>query len=163
MKKRLTESEFQAVVKDLNIMDQTKNIAYAVLVRGESQSALSRSLNLSRAAISQAVSRVFPAQTKNRLTDQQFQAAIKNLNIGEKTKNLAYAVLVKGQSQTALSQSLGITQATISKAASRVRAAHVMENLPEGYQRVEAVLTTSQAYQVRIWAAAVSKKLGLDT
>nr|EKX1927475.1 transcriptional regulator [Escherichia coli] len=61
MKKRLTEAEFQSALQDLKVSPQTIEIARAVLVNGEPQSKFVEALNLTKGAISQAVSRVWVA------------------------------------------------------------------------------------------------------
>ena len=61
MKKRLTEAQFQDVIKGLDVGQQTIEIAYGVLVRGKPQADYVEELGLSKGAVSQAVSRVWAA------------------------------------------------------------------------------------------------------
>jgi hypothetical protein len=61
MKKRLTESQFQAAITDLAVGQQTIDIAHSVLVDGRPQAEFVASLGLSKGAVSQAVNRVWSA------------------------------------------------------------------------------------------------------
>ncbi|MDF7677070.1 transcriptional regulator KorA [Neisseriaceae bacterium ESL0693] len=64
-KKRLTETQFQGVIKGLEIGQQTIDIAHGVLVEGKPQAAFVASLGLSKGAVSQAVNRVWMAAEGN--------------------------------------------------------------------------------------------------
>ena len=59
MKKRLSESQLQQTIKNLNVGEQTINIARGVLVKGISQATFVTSLNISKGAVSQAVNRIW--------------------------------------------------------------------------------------------------------
>lgn len=161
MKIRLSEREFQTALEGLKIRPQTRDMAHAVLVQGESQTAVSERFGLGKAAVSRAVKQFLPPADKKKLTDDQFQAAIKDVDMPERTKEVVYAVLVRGESQTALSQSSRLSQGTISQATSRVWDAFLRQNVPDGYQRVEVLLPDHQAYIVQKWSAEALKKLGL--
>lgn len=59
--KRLSKQEFMNVTKNLNVGQQTLDIAYGVLVQGQPQKYFVETLNVSRGAVSQAVNRVWEA------------------------------------------------------------------------------------------------------
>ncbi|MCC3262188.1 transcriptional regulator KorA, partial [Paenibacillus polymyxa] len=66
---------------------------------------------------------------KKRLTEAQFQTAIKGLEIGQQTLDIARGVLVDGRPQAEFVTSLGLTKGAVSQAVSRVWAA-AGEQLP---------------------------------
>ena len=96
---------------------------------------------------------------KKRLSEAQFQACTKGLNVGLQTIEIAYGVLVKGQPQTSFVVTLGLTKGAVSQAVDRVWAAFAAKNLPIGYERVSAVLPEHRAYIVKKWAKDAVKKL----
>ncbi|MCX8657341.1 transcriptional regulator [Gilliamella sp. B2894] len=65
MKKRLTEEQFNLAISKIKVNNQTKTIAYNVLVKGSPQISYVKSLNLTKGAVSQAVNRVFKAYNNN--------------------------------------------------------------------------------------------------
>ena len=67
MKKELTEEEFQKAVLALEIGQQSKDIAYGVLVLGHQQKRYIETLNISKGAVSQAVKRVWDCHQNNTL------------------------------------------------------------------------------------------------
>ena len=69
-------------------------------------------------------------------------------------------MLVLGQPHAAFITSLGLTKGAVSQAVSRVWAAFSSKNVPQGYERVSAVLPEHQAFIVKEWAeeAATKKK-----
>ena len=95
---------------------------------------------------------------RKQMTEAQFRQTIKDLDVGEQTLLIARGVLVLGMAQTAFVSSLGISKGAASQAVSRVWKAFVANNIPIGFERVEAVLPTHQAYIVRKWAAEAAKK-----
>jgi hypothetical protein len=92
-----------------------------------------------------------------RLTEAQFQEAIKSLEIGQQTINIAHGVLVEGRPQAEFVASLKLTKGAVSQSVSRVWAA-AREVLPEGFERVTAVLPEHQAFIVKKWEAAAKRK-----
>lgn len=94
---------------------------------------------------------------KKRLTEAQFQTAIKGLEIGQQTIDIARGVLVDGQPQAEFVTSLGLTKGAVSQAVSRVWAA-AGGQLPEGFERVTAVLPEHQAFIVKKWEADAKRK-----
>ena len=96
---------------------------------------------------------------KKRLTLEQFQEAIKGLEVGERTLEIARAVLVEGMSQAKFAADLHISKGAISQSVNRVWAAHEAKSLPEGYERVSAILPKHQAFQVKKWAMEAQRKL----
>lgn len=95
---------------------------------------------------------------KKQLTEAQFQACIKNLEVGQQTIEIARGVLVDGLQQSSFVKSLGLTRGAVSQAVQRVWAAHEAKSLPKGYERVSAVLPEHQAFIVRKWAQEAALK-----
>lgn len=99
---------------------------------------------------------------KKRLTEEEFQACLKSLEagkqIGQQTRDIAHAVLVKGIKQTEFMKRLDITKGAVSQAVNRVWNAHKALNIPKGYEQVSAVLPQHQAYIVKKWAMEALKK-----
>jgi len=94
---------------------------------------------------------------KKKLTETQFQDAIKHLNVGQQTIDIAYGVLVQGQAQTTFVKKLGVSKGAVSQAVNRVWE-YSKGNIPEGFERVEAVLPEHQAFIVKKWAQDAKKK-----
>lgn len=65
MKKRLLEQQFTDAVRRLDVGEQTKKIAFGVLVEGKPQSEYVKTFGLTKGAVSQAVSRVWLAYEAN--------------------------------------------------------------------------------------------------
>jgi len=95
---------------------------------------------------------------KKRLSEAQFQACIKSLEVGQQTVDMAYGVLVQGQPQASFVISLGLSRGAVSQSVNRVWAAFEATNLPPGYERVSAVLPEHQAYIVKQWAEDAKKR-----
>ena len=95
---------------------------------------------------------------KKRLSEGQFQAAIKGLDVGHQTIEITRGVLVDGKPQVAFATALGLSRGAVSQAVQRVWKAFEDKNLPQGYSRVTAVLPDHQAYIVRKWEANAKKK-----
>lgn len=95
---------------------------------------------------------------KKRLSEAQFQACVKGLDVGKQTIEIAHGVLVKGQPQTAFVTALGVSRGAVSQAVQRVWSVFEATNLPEGHERVSAVLPEHQAYIVKKWAAGAVQK-----
>lgn len=97
---------------------------------------------------------------KKRLTEAQLQACIKGLNVGQQTIDIARGVLVLGQPQAAFITSLGLSKGAVSQAVGRVWTAFASKNVPQGYERVSAVLPEYQAFIVKKWAEdAATRKM----
>lgn len=94
---------------------------------------------------------------KKRLSEAQFQEAIKGLGVGQQTIDIAHGVLVEGRTQASFVAALGVTKGAVSQAVNRVWAA-TKGNLPEGFERVAAVLPEHQAFIVKKWAEDAKKK-----
>lgn len=95
---------------------------------------------------------------KKKLSEAQFQACVRGLDVGQQTIEIAHAVLVLGKPQTQFVASLGLSRGAVSQAVHRVWTAHAEKNIPQGYERVSAVLPERQAYIVKKWAADAAKK-----
>lgn len=94
---------------------------------------------------------------KKRLTEAQFQAAIKGLDVGKQTLDIAHGVLVEGKPQAEFVTLLGVTKGAVWQAVKRVWDAHKGQT-PEGFERVTAVLPEHQAFIVKKWAEDAKKK-----
>jgi hypothetical protein len=100
---------------------------------------------------------LYGCSMKKRLTEAQFQAAIKGLEIGQQTIDIARGVLVDGRPQAEFVASLGLTKGAVSQAVSRVWAV-AGEVLPQGFERVTAVLPEHQAFIVKRWEGRQGKR-----
>lgn len=94
---------------------------------------------------------------KKRLTEAQFQEAIKGLEVGQQTIEIARGVLVDGKPQAAFVAELGLTKGAVSQAVNRVWAA-AQRTAPEGFERITAVLPEHQAFIVKKWAEDAKKR-----
>lgn len=94
---------------------------------------------------------------KKQLTEVQFQAAIKGLDVGQQTHNIAHGVLVEGKPQAEFVALLSVTKGAVWQAVKRVWDAH-KRLTPEGFERVTAVLPEHQAFIVKKWAKDAKKK-----
>ncbi len=94
---------------------------------------------------------------KKRLTEAQFQQVINDLEIGQQTIDIAHAVLVDGHPQTEFVTQLGLSKGAVSQAVNRVWTA-AEGHLPEGFERVTAVLPEHQAFIVKKWEAEARRK-----
>lgn len=89
---------------------------------------------------------------KKSLTEEQFNIAVNNININEKTKYIAYQVLVKGIKQIDLVNKLNLTKGNISQAVNKVFNAYNNNNgVAAGYERVTVVLPEHKAFIVKKW------------
>lgn len=95
---------------------------------------------------------------KKRLSQAQYQACIMGLAVGQQTIDIAHGVLVMGQTQASFVASLGLSKGAVSQAVHRVWAAYTAKNLPQGYERVRAVLPAHQAFIVKKWAQDAAGK-----
>ncbi len=95
---------------------------------------------------------------KKRLTEPEFHEAIKGLDVGSQTLEIARGVLIDGKPQKEFAASMGLSTGAISQAVKRVWAAHGESNLTEGYLRVSAILPEHRAFIVKKWAEDARKK-----
>jgi hypothetical protein len=97
---------------------------------------------------------------EKRLTETELEAAIKDLDVGPQTIEIARGVLVQGTPQIEFVRRLGLSKGAVSQAVARVWDAHTRSSLPEGYEHVEiqAVLPREQAQQIRTWIERVTKR-----
>ena len=89
-----------------------------------------------------------------RLAEDQFRAAAEGVSIGQKTLDIARAVLVEGRKQSEVATQYGLTKGAISQAVTKIWEA---SQIPPGYERVSVVLSNYQAFLVKQWAAAANK------
>lgn len=96
--------------------------------------------------------------TKKTMTEAQFSDATKGLNVSPQTLEVAHGVLVLGKPQAHYAQALGLTAGAISQAVRRVWAAFQEQSeVPDGYERVTAILPSHQAFIVKKWQQAHKK------
>jgi hypothetical protein len=96
---------------------------------------------------------------KKRLTEVQFRACLKCLEVGQRTIDIAHGVLVLGRPQSLFVASLQLSNGAVSQAVNRVWRAFIAKNLPPGYERVTVVLPEHQAFIVKKWAEEATTKL----
>jgi hypothetical protein len=92
-----------------------------------------------------------------RLTARQFEAAISELSVGERTRRIAYGVLVEGRPQHEFVTALRITKGAVSQAVNRVWEAS-RRATPGGLQRITVLLPPHQAFIVKQWEKQAMKK-----
>ena len=96
---------------------------------------------------------------KQTITKEQFDATVRDMDIGEQTKEIAHGVLVEGIPQAHFAQQFKLSRGAISQAVGRVREAYRAQNLPKGFKAVTAVLPAHQAFIVKKWAEDAARKL----
>lgn len=88
---------------------------------------------------------------KKILTEEQFYIAINKLKIKEKTKNIAYQVLVRGIKQIDIAKKLEMSKSNVSQAVNKVFNEYEQNNLPNGYEKITVVLPAHKAFIVKQW------------
>lgn len=88
---------------------------------------------------------------KKSLTEEQFYIAIDKLKINEKTKNIAYQVLVQGIKQIDIAKKFKMSKGNVSQAINKVFNEYKRNNLPNGYEEVTAILPAHKAFIVKQW------------
>lgn len=96
---------------------------------------------------------------KETITREQFDAAVRGMDIGDQTKAIAQGVLVEGLPQAHFVQLFKLSRGAVSQAVSRVREAYRAQNLPKGYAEVTAILPAHQAYIVRKWSEDAQRRM----
>lgn len=96
---------------------------------------------------------------KKVLSEEQFEKAVNDLDIGNQALRIAYGVLVKGRPQIEFAKQFGVTRGAISQTVNRVWNARQDRGLPDGYEKVSVVLSERQAYIVKKWAKDTANKL----
>ncbi len=76
-------------------------------------------------------------------------------NVGVQTREIAHAVLVEGRQQMEFVEKLGLSKSAVSRAVTRIWEQHI----PLGYERVQVLLPTHQAFIVKKWAAEAQEKM----
>jgi hypothetical protein len=97
-------------------------------------------------------------QTK-RLTLDQFELAIQDLDVGERTRRIAESVLVQGRAQAELVAELQLSKGAVSQAVDRVWQA-AQHLLPDGLQRITVTLPPHQVRIVKQWEKQAMEKRG---
>ncbi|WP_454888071.1 TrfB-related DNA-binding protein [Sphingomonas oryzagri] len=84
-----------------------------------------------------------------RLTAAQFARAIDGISISERPLAMARAVLVDGVSQSDCARANGVSRNAVCLTVNRIWEAH--NAVPDGFERVTAILPKHQASVVRSW------------
>jgi len=92
---------------------------------------------------------------KKRLSEAKFQKAIRKVDIGPQTIQIAHGVLVDGRPQADFVALLGISKGAVSQAVNRVWQASIV---PDGFERVTAILPKRQSKIVRGWETKSREK-----
>lgn len=95
---------------------------------------------------------------KKRLTEDQFQVTVQNLEVGQQTKTIAHGVLVEGRPQAEFVKELGLTKGAVSQAVNRVWLASQEVTLAAGLKRVTVVLPEHQAFIAKKWEKSAKRK-----
>lgn len=96
---------------------------------------------------------------KKAITEEQFRAAVRGLDVGKQTMEIAHGVLVQGRAQTEYAAQFGLSKGAVSQAVARVWEAHQALNLPRGFREVRAILPEHQAFIVNRWADEARRKM----
>lgn len=88
---------------------------------------------------------------KKFLTEEQFYKAISQLKINEKTRNIAYQVLVKRIKQIDIAKKFEMSKGNVSQAVNKVFNEYKRNNLPNGYEEVTVILPAHKAFIVKQW------------
>lgn len=91
-----------------------------------------------------------------RLDADAFGSTIEGLNIGERPIAMARAVLVDGRSQSGVARDQGVSRNAVCLAVNRIWEAH--QDVPAGFERVNAVLPKQKAAIVRQWLGLAPQK-----
>lgn len=97
---------------------------------------------------------------KYRLTQAQWEAAVRGLDVGGRTLEITQGVMVQGRPQAEYVKTLGLTPGAVSQAVQRVWRAHTAitsPDWPEGYEHVHKRLPPHQAFIVKRWLRAATK------
>ena len=94
-----------------------------------------------------------------RLTLEQFELAIRDLDVGERTRRIAESVLVQGRAQAELVAELQLSKGAVSQAVDRVWQA-AQHLLPGGLQRITVTLPPHQVRIVKQWEKQAMEKRG---
>lgn len=91
-----------------------------------------------------------------RLSPDEFARAIDGLSIAERPAAMARAVMVDGQSQADCARIMGVSRNAVHLAVNRIWEAH--QAVPDGFERVTAVLPKHEASVVRSWHERAPQK-----
>ncbi len=94
---------------------------------------------------------------KKKLSEDVFIRVTRHLNVGQQTLDIAYGVLVQGKPQKHFVETLSISRGAVSQAVNRVWDAYKQE-VPDGFVKVEVVLSERQAFIVKRWADEAKRK-----
>ncbi|MCK9709848.1 TrfB-related DNA-binding protein [Pseudomonas syringae] len=98
---------------------------------------------------------------KRTMTAAQFEQATKNLDMSERSKEIAFGVLVEGRTQAEFAQKLNVTPGAISQIIARVwKPFEQQMSVPIGFQRVSVILPEHQAFIVKKWSRAARERMG---
>lgn len=101
------------------------------------------------------------ARNERRLTLSQFENAIQSLSVGQRTIDIAKAVLVDGLRQRDQAANYGITGGAVSQAVGKVWRAAQGAGVPAGYEKITVILPEQRAFIVKKWASEAEESLGV--
>jgi hypothetical protein len=93
---------------------------------------------------------------RKQLTEAQFLDAIKGLDVGDQTLEIARGVLVEGKPQALFVERFGLSKGAVSQAVNRVFSR--AQTLPPGFEQVTAILPRHRAFIVKKWAEDAKHK-----
>ncbi|MDP5168571.1 TrfB-related DNA-binding protein [Pseudomonas syringae] len=97
---------------------------------------------------------------KRTMTAAQFEQVTKNLDMSERTKLIAFGVLVEGRTQAEFVEKLNVTPGAISQIIARVwKPFERQKAVPVGFQRVNVILPEHQAFIVKKWSRAALDRM----
>lgn len=97
--------------------------------------------------------------TKKKFTKSEFKETISKLNLGKRTLEIGYGVLVLGNLQKEYADKFNISTAAVSLSIKRIVDAYYDQQRPSGYETITAVLPSHQAFLVQKWAKIAKKEI----
>jgi transposase len=159
--KQISPNRFERLAKDQNLTETTFRRARMVLVDGESIRDVAALEGVSEDAIRKMVRRVAGSiQEQHRLTESHFTRVMEQMpRVSPRNRQLAYRVLVEGESRSEVANEAGISLSTMDKLLARIRS----RAIPEGWRMVTVVLPEECAEGVeRMEEAAFEDYMGLN-
>ena len=92
-----------------------------------------------------------------RLSASAFERAAGRLNIAVRPLDMARAVLVDGEAQSAVAKREGVSRNAVCLAVNRIW--NAQSEVPEGFERVTAILPKHHAFLVRQWQREAVERL----
>lgn len=163
-KKALSDEEFEKLLSEFDLNEKKRDIVYGVLVLGEKQRIYAEKYGVTISAISSLCTKVYNSFKKKkagRLSDEEFEQLLNRFDLNERAKDITYGVLVLRKKQRIYAEKYSVTISSISALCRRVYNLFKgeVEEIPEGYERVNVILPEHKAFLVKKWAEKVSKDI----